>query len=548
MPMFKNSLSNLAKQSSKQNGPSVTVIELDKDNRLEFTINSIIQRKAMEDLLSPKQFVILNAYVDYKGEDFKRELFELYRRSYDKIENLIYESDFGEKMSLPFEIVHPILEKFDIEDIKNFLVNEFKIGIPSNLKEVFEDRIESDGIGTRAQTYLRSDYVYLVAFVIVIKATFMVLGQFSKATNECFNAPERDYYLLRFYRQCDKLTQSQPYEKILQYVTSLINAKATSDEEKLIRIIDKMIEEDEIVMYYLSKVIFQKLTVATIVDDTHEGNVVNTMYTFISHKIGSRGPVKTVLREKTHITDPTNREKESFTDSHLIIGDLPHGVIVTANFATSKVEYVLKQLSSEMLEIINMPIICGEKTYTLSDIEKQCKRFQYHILSDHSMKLLEIIFKGCMDPRYIYRLGLDSLLCLLPVGFAYMWNLNFKPLAMLLTSTYYDDESGFRLINSTSNKSRIPHDIIDKLRELFPLEKAGNKTNPNGELVVKKGVEEFGNSFYSIAWVSVLDHDFAKEVFGTQDGICPVKEDLKIQLATFLIEHEKYAFRKKKEK
>lgn len=545
MLMFKNSLSSLAKQSSKQNGPSVTVIELDKDNRLEFTINSIIQRKAMEDLLSPKQFVILNAYVDYKGEEFKRELFELYRRSYDRIDNLIFEPDFGEKMPLPFDIVHPILEKFDIEDIKNFLVNEYKIGIPSNLKEVFEDRIEMDGIGTRAQTYLRSDYVYLVAFIVVIKATFMVLGQFSKATNECFNAPERDYYLLRFYRQCDRLTHSQPYDKILQYVTSLINAKATSDEDRLIRIIDKMIEEDEIVMYYLSKVIFQKLTVATIVDDTHEGNVVNTMYTFISHKIGSKGPVKTVLREKTHITDPSNREKESFMDSHLIIGDLPHGVIVTANYATSSMDNILRQLSPDMLEIINRPIVCDGKTYTLKEIEKQCDRFQFNIISDHSMKLLEIIFKGCMDPRYIYRLELKSLLSLLPIGFAYLWNMNFKPLAMLLTATYYNDESGFRLINSTSNKSRIPHDLLDKLKELFPLEKAGNKTNPNGELVVKKGIEEFGNSFYSIAWVSVLDHSFAKEIFGTQDGVCPVKEDLKIQLATFLIEHEKYAFRKR---
>lgn len=544
MIMFKNSLSSLAKQSTKQNGPSVTVVELDKDNRLEFTINSIIQRKAIDDLLNPKQFQLLNAYVDHKGDDFKRELFELYRRSHERIENLIFEMDYGPSMPLPFDIIYSILDKFDIEDIKNFLINVYKLEIPSNLKSVFDDRIERDGIGTRAQTYLIDDYIELVAFIILIKASFMVLGQFSKMTDECFGAPERDYYLIKFYRNYDKLTSSRSYEKLIQYITSLVEGKNTSEEDRFAMIIDKRIEEDEIVVYYLSKVIFQKLTVATVVDDTHEGNIVNTMYTFIRHKLDSKGPVKMVLRDKTHINGIDHKDKESIMDSHIVLGDLPHGVIVTVNYATSTLENVLRQLSPDMHAIVTSPIVVSGKTYPLESIYKQCQRFEHNLISDHTMKLLEIIFKGCFDPRFVYRLSQESLLSLIPVGFAYLWNLGFKPLAMLLVSTYYSDVGEYQMINSTTNKSRIPHDILDKLKEAFPIEKAGNKTNPNGELVIKKAIEEFGNSFYSIAWVSILDPVFAMEVFEKDDNVCPVREDLKILIANFLIEHEKHVFRK----
>lgn len=540
--MFRNSLSSLNRTASKQNGPSVAVIELDKDNKLEFTIDSIIQRKSMEDLLNPKQYEILNKYVDYKGKEFKKEIFNLYKEADEKIDNLIYRSDYGSSHTIPYDIIQPLLDKFDLVDIEDFLINHSGLTVPENFKDVFDEQMETDGILTRPRTYLRSHYIGLVAFITVIKATYMVLAKFSKSSEECLKAPEKDHYLLKFYRKHFGLVNSKPFNKLVEYIRDLINGQSENEDEKQMRIIDKMIEEDEVEMYYVGKVIFQKMTVATIVDDTHVDNIVNSIYSFISNKLKGKGPVRSALRNKTQMVDAQSREKESFVESHLLYTDMPEGFIVLANTATSSIERILQQLPVKMIEIVNKPIIVEDKTYSLHELGTQCARFQYETLTDHTLKMLEVIFKGILDPRYIFRLDLDSIINLLPVGFAYLWNLEFKSLALLLTSTRYEDESEFKMINSTSNKSRIPYDILVELKKLFPLERIGNKNNPDGELVIKKTIEDFGNSFFDITWVSVLDPVFASEVFKTKDGICPVKEDMKIQLAKFLIEHEQYAY------
>lgn len=540
--MFRNSLSSLNKTASKQNGPSVAVIQLDKDNKLEFTIDSIIQRKSMEDLLNPKQYELLNKYVDYKGEVFKKELYSLYQVASESIDNLIYRTDYGTNRGIPYDIIQPLLDKLDLDDIEYFLIHHSGLTIPENFKDVFDEQMETDGILTRPRTYLKSHYIGLVALIILVKATYMVLAKYARSSEECLKSLEEDYYLLKFYRKNDRLVNSHPFNKLVEYIRDLINGQSETEDAKQIRIIDKMIEEDEVEMYYVGKVIFQKMTVATIVDDTHVNNIVNSIYSFISNKLKGKGPVRSALRNKTQMVDAQSREKESFVESHLLYTDMPEGFIVLANTATASIDRILQQLPSQMVEIVNRPITIEDKTYTLQELGTQCERFQYQTLTDHTLKMLEVIFKGILDPRYIFRLNLESIINLLPVGFAYLWNLNFKSLALLLTSTRYEDESEFKMINSTSNKSRIPYDTLVKLKELFPLERAGNKNNPDGELVIKKTIEDFGNSFFDIAWISVLDPVFAHEVFKTKDGICPVKEDMKIQLANFMITHEAYAY------
>lgn len=538
--MFKNTYSSTYAAGNKSTSPCVVAIELDRKHKLEFTIGSIIQRKGKEDLLNTDQYTLLNAYVDYKGQKFKEELFDAYSEALENIENLIHSPDFGPKQTLPYWIMNRVFEMYNLEDISYFVNEVFKLEIPSRLEGEFDDQIEKDGKGTREQTYLKSDYADLAAFVIFIKGTYMLLSQYAYVTGDCFKHPNKDAVLFMFYRRYLPIYQSNAMVKLHQFINKLINDPKATQEKKYIRILEKKLSDDEMSELILAQAIFQKLTVATIVTDTSDRNVVNAIYCAVINKLTSKGSIEKTFREKTVLGSEDG--EESIIDSHKSMTDVTTGDVVTVNWATSTVERILNQLKNSQYELATKPIEANEKIYTLDDIYQYAESFREYHISAHTLAMLKIMFKGAFDPRYISYLELDSIIALTTVGFAYQWNLGFKHLAMLLMSTHRSGDD-YDSLNTTTNKTRLTQEIIGQLEKIYPLSKNGNKTNPDGELVIKRWIEEFGNSYYGIAWTSNLPEDFSIELFKKPTTIVPLMEDLKLQIAKFLIANNDHMYR-----
>lgn len=538
--MFKNTYSSTYAAGNKSTSPCVVVIELDRKHKLEFTIGSIIQRKGKEDLLNSEQYALLNAYVDYKGQKFKEELFAAYSEALENIENLIHSSDFGPKQTLPYWIMNRVFELYDLNDISYFVNEVYKLEIPSRLDYEFDDQIEKDGKGTREQTYLRSDYADLAAFVIFIKGTYMLLSQYAYVTGDCFKHPNKDSVLFMFYKRYEPIYNSNAMVKLHQFINKLINDPKASPEKKYIRILEKRLSDDEMSELILSQAIFQKLTVATIVSDTSDCNVVNAIYCAVINKLGSKGSIEKTFREKTVLGGEDG--EESIIDSHKSMTDVTAGDVVTVNWATSTVERILNQLKDSQYELAVKPIEANGKIFTLENIYEYAESFRSYHITSHTLAMLRIMFKGAFDPRYINYLELDSIISLVTVGFAYQWNLGFRHLAMLLMSTHKSGDEHDAL-NTTTNKTRLTQELIGQLEKIYPLSKIGNKTNPDGELVIKRWIEDFGNSYYGVTWSTALPEDFSIELFKKSSPIVPLMEDLKLQIARFLIANNDHMYR-----
>lgn len=543
--MFRIGYPSSIDATSKQKGPSVVVVELDREHKLEFSISSVIQRKVKEDLLTPSQFELLNKFVEYKGKEFKKELFNKYEELMKNLDAYIYSSNFSSTQPLPYHIMQPLFAMFDIEEVYSFLKNKYKLKIPTTLPEVFNPDIERDGKGTREQTYTKDDYLQLASLVVIIKATFFALSQYSLITGECFGKPNKIYILFGFYMKYSKFFRSEPMEKLIQFTDKLVNDPKMSIDDHYIRILDKLISSDEMVLYIVSQLVIQKLSISTIVNDTSDSNVINAMFKSVNNKLESQGAIDKVIRHKTSLIDQDSStgEKESFIESHRIVSDITKGDQVLVNVMMESVPRILRQLSPEQLALVTSPITVNGKTYTLDDIRDYVRIFKNKPLAPHSIKLLESIFKGIMDPRWIQYLELEQVLNFTAIGFCYMWNLGYHKLALLLTSTIEENESDFVTINSSSNKSRLTQEIISRLEQVYPQTKCTNKNSVEGELVIKRWIEEIGNSYFSYIWVSVLPSDFYIEINQKEDPIIPVPEDLKLQLANFLLDNETKVYR-----
>lgn len=528
---------------------SLVKVSLDNDNFLEFPVGAILQKKKNEDFVSPRQNELLNRYVDYKGEEFKKNLYSAYQDFYNYLENEVEIVDLlpGKRNNVN-EYFFRVLDLLDYEDIRSFLDNVVGIVPPRSLKTEFDDQDHVDGVCSKEQTFLKEDYKHLATLIVIIKATYFLLGFYFSKIGTTMSMSSRDYMLFKFYQRRDSLFYSPGMVKLLQFTEKLIETKTKDDVEKNIRIIDKVVSEDEISILSLAQIVFQKLVIADVVNDTSEVNIVTMLYTFLTNKLRE---IKNTskIREKILATGGDSEiDIDSNVENHRAVQVVMQSDIAHINFATDTMDKILAQVSEPMAELMSKPIVMGTKTYTLADLRKEFDAYKEESIPENVFRILECVFKGVLDPRALEHLELENVICMITLAFAYIWNLGLPKLAVFLGSTAIRREENFITINVSSGKTRIDKEIMAELIKFFPSTKSISKTSPSDYkeddvYEIKRWIESFGNDFYKSDWYFILSKEMADEL-EIENMNVTVTEDMKVLLAQFLIENEKIVYRK----
>jgi len=154
-------------------------LEVNIDTPIIFNLSQILNKRNKDELNELNQFKLLNGYLQYKGNNFQMELNNRLKIALDAIGDNIVSPD------LPFITieVQSILELFDKEDVYNWLVNIYKFKPISLFKETFNQQLESDGIMSQDQTYIREDYLRLTTLIIALKSILGVIGEYAYVYN-----------------------------------------------------------------------------------------------------------------------------------------------------------------------------------------------------------------------------------------------------------------------------------------------------------------------------------------------------------------------------
>ena len=528
---------------------SLVRVSLDNDNFLEFPVAAILQKKKNEDFVSPRQNELLNRYVDYKGEEYKKALYSAYQEFYNYLENEVEIVDLlPGKRNLVNEYFFKVLDLLDYEDIRAFLNDVVGIVPPRSLKTEFDDQDHVDGVCSKEQTFLKEDYKHLATLIVIVKATYFLLGFYFSKIGTTMSMSSRDYMLFKFYQRRDSLFYSPGMVKLLQFTEKLIETKTKDDIEKNIRIIDKVVSEDEISILSLAQIVFQKLVIADVVNDTSEVNIVTMLYTFLTNKLRE---IKNTskIREKILATGGDSEiDIDSNVENHRAVQVVMQSDIAHINFATDSMEKILSQVSEPMADLMRKPIVMGTKTYKLEDLRREFDAYKEESIPENVFRILECVFKGVLDPRALEHLELENIICMITLAYAYIWNLGLPKLAVFLGSTAIRREENFITINVSSGKTRIDKEIMTELIKYFPSTKSISKTSPSDYkeddvYEIKRWIESFGNDFYKSDWYFILSKEMAEEL-EIENMNVTVTEDMKVLLAQFLIENEKIVYRK----
>jgi len=494
-----------------------------KDEKLDFTIGPPLIDKRNKDELDPeKQFVLLNSYVNYKGEKFKKELFDRYKNAYNIILAAITRKDL---YPLPDRMVHDILDMFDLKDVYNFIKNVYGLKAPSTLADVFDVSKEKDGRVTRAQTFIKEDYLQLAALVNVLKPVLPVLGYFAYVKSSDVSGKHKEYILFNMINN-HPIYQSEPMQKVLGMITELVKIPLKKTDVTAVLVLEKQVSKDELANYIMSIIAIQKVMTAVIIKDSTSKNIITRIHNYVTGRLETDTNVSKSIRNKESGNDVDSigsEDKESVIEAYRIAVDIPDGFVEEMNWYIGNIDYILRDINVTIDINILRDSLDSNRIFLEDDI------------TDEQILVLSFIFKNVIDPRALEYLNIESIINLLSVGFAYLWAIDCKHLAIILTSVLEKYNEDDMTINSTVHRNRITKEIKAELNELFPYEKVINSetTQNNAEIAINK----ISDQFYDRNRLPTCDIKYVNELGINTNKLIP--SNLKIQLANMIIKIER---------
>ena len=501
--------------------PLSVKITLEKQH-IEFTLGSLINKRNKEELNAVKQYELLNAYVDYKGDKFKEDLFKLYGKAEEDIMNSIMVKNL---YPLPRKMIHDILDMFDMKDVFNYVKNIYGIKPPTNLMETFDQRIEEDGLGTRIQTYDRNDYYELASLTLPIKAVLGPIAQYGFVKQSEILSIHKEHML---FNLIDKhpIVDYPSTVKLRGLAEKLIELNITAGDMSAISVIEKQISRDDMPAYILSIILLQKVAVADIVTDNMNKNIITRMYNYVINKLKVKGDSSNRISEKKPSggQDGDNDSKESSVEIFRVLSTLTQGNVEELDWSVSDIN----RLVTDMKIPLNSKIIYDAAIFT--------KKLQDQSPQPEQLSLLGVIFKDIIHPKGIEYITMESIINLMTVAFAYLWEIHHRELAILLLSVTDDVISNDTMsINTTVNRNRIPKELKEELQVYFPYERVINATTTAS--IVEESINEASNQFYTKRWVTIVPDSYIDQVL-TGGKLDVLPSDLKVKLAEFYITHE----------
>lgn len=501
-----------------------------KDKKLEFPLTPIVKPNNKANMVTDMQFDLVNQYVDYKGEDFKSKLFDtLSKARQDVIDSgWFYGLRTEDTGQLPYYLIDGLINMLDLNDMIYFVKEVLKIQPLGILHDEFLDIMETDGMGTRNQTYVKEDYLKLVGLSIYIKIVLLPVLMYGHLKQDFLNNNNKEYLLFHFFTKYP-IMESDPMKKIIKYIEEVVNK--SSDEPIIINtfVFNNSIPREDIVCYMLSLAVFQRIFLYAHKADFgtqatgNKGNIISNMYSFIKDTLEKAA---SKIQDKTRMKDKDGDDEESILESYRTVSNLSYGFIQEFLWATKDINSIIEQLPPEQAKYISKGIITSIKPYV--------KLMKEETIQDIHLFILTTIFKTLIDSRAIYYIGIDNILNLISVGFSYLWNINSKiPAIMLLSSKSIADTDAVNF-STVTNKERVSPELKEELNRFFPYQLPHTDEPKN---LVMESIIKLTQDFYQNNWTSHCSPELASEALTVSGKL--TDENIRLELVKFVINNER---------
>ncbi len=393
-----------------------------------------------------------NKLLAYMGEEKQDKIFNLLKEIHEDLSStMIYEMIFQEVRKK----TSALLTVFDFNQVLNFVNSSRDIIIPTNLNDSFMEDIAKNI--TRDKTYIRRDYVDLVAMVLILKSLLPVFSQYISIIQDEVGKEYKEDYVFNIISQ-SMYANHKSIQKLKDYISaSLRNNNNKSDIDNTI----KGMTEDEYLDILLARTIIRKLIVSDLsgyVDETpkvdNNHNLITYTFKFMSQIKKDSERSYNILTKPEGSSSDQDGSSLSILEEYRLNHDVIIGDIVTLEHFIRDMGPVIQRLSP------NLPI------ELIQEFQVYVKALKHEMIYHPQIRIIQILFKKQISPMSLMYLPKDKIVELLGLASSVLWYNNLKVLALFVGAT--TKESQINRLASTGSRGRLDDDIAEEIEKVYP--------------------------------------------------------------------------------
>lgn len=473
--------------------------------------------------LTGKIFDPINRYLSTLPDQKLDAIFAIYKR----IHTIFYKDDFEIRYSeeniqdviiILQTTIKELYEEIDFADLETWCAEKGEFYYQSNLKD-------DAGTYKPETTYLKEHYRGLLFLSTLLKFIAPVWGVFITEFDKSLGKDYKETVALTLLSHTDILERME-FLKLQSFVDAMSDRTINT-----INAIFGNLGTIDLSDWALATVTVRKVAVAEV--DNEEVKLINIIFSHLTNlnkknSLEDRG-------DSIRIKERRSPEEDSGDDE---------------NRASVLEKYKLRQVHPDHVSIIDEVYLYNIKK-VLRDIDRnfptsrepyksyirQFNRLNFSRLNitEFHIKICAAVCRHVISPRNLENIQYLSFLRLIFISQLLLHFWGFPILANMLTAEV--EETTHDVLRDNSFIS-LPIDIQEKLSELYPYFKAGNKTTAFNRkpLIVNVGTIFVGEMMEYINrnnWFYI--NDKLSETKGTTGTMISVPVDMKIQIANFLL-------------
>ncbi len=516
------------KRSKQQLPNAVPTVQIEhKSETIEFSISVFGRESVIKDDFDI--FEHLNAYWATLPEAQQDYIFSIYRTIRKEFSERVTDLDFSIHLS---RYCTELLDAYDLEDVKSWITTKANLIIPSNFEAEYV--YDFDKQGSRDQTYIRSDYIELLAMAVIIRTMIPVWGEFILQTKKRYSNLLKEYYGFRLIGNA-KIMLSAPMQKLIVYIAHAIGNNNYSNTS-----ISSGISSCEYSDWMLGLICIRRLCLCDLRGLDSNANVVTSIFKYVVQKIdATESPTNSDKVNSKNATgvDDGIEDKISSLERYKIVNSIAGGWIEEMTFSIKDLNEIAFRASPLMTnELLNSSLMSVQK---LRDKDKGIRRPQMALCQWTLGNVLSAVKPECriISAKGQEHLNKEVIINLLGITEAVLMAEGFSHMALLSTS-YVDINDASMFLGGIESRARIPRKIQDELDILYPFQRTigGYKSGIKSVNPAIHAIDEVSDMFGMYSWMITATGDKVEQVFGNRDtNRINSPYDIRIQLADIIL-------------
>lgn len=497
------------KRGSELDNKGASAIHITHDGvELVFQVKFLGASKK-NDIEGTNSFDPINAIVSRWTRERQDAIFALYSKAFTVITT---STSVGSLNAGTRAVVNEFAKHLDLFEIREWFLRYSDLHIPDSVNKDTHDNLESKW--TPELTYLKDDYIDLVALVLAFRFILPIWGEYIVAgcdDKENFDPKWKAFYALRLLSRTH-LYQSNAMGRLFKYVEASIKKDMPVDSAIMFGV-----STEDTVEWVSSLLILTRLSVGDVRGREDTINLIACMYSFIRTKLANLSTTMNgEVKHKLEATNGAEESKISKYESFRSATELSIGDVATIDHFLNPYKVLGRMRPNIPQEVI------AEAIAEFINID-------YVDLLDSQMTLIKWVLGSEFKGKTIQYASIDKQYIAMLIAQIILWHDGYKDLSILV-SARTRSQQGISMATVP-----ITTALKNEIKRLYPYPKRGCSKQQAAQNQALSIINEIANELSSRTWYTTVPDSWLKELKGSVNRSYAPPADLRIQLSQFII-------------